>query len=304
MLLLLNRAVTSSPTDPRFVASFTSFARDQPHRTLSVLLSTASLDIQQASLVVQLFGLAPQLATLPAADQDGDSEVCTLLRRKLWNSAHLPSARIDALLLLISKRVQPSREPPPAAVIMSETALSNAFGRSTSLLPSGSKSGQGSPDKAIGHGDDGDGAVEADTDEVEDDLSGGGGDDAGSDDDDDCGSAPGTAFVRERHGTQICGSALIDFDDAGTQDDASSQTAALACNVPPLIDEQLVQCFLCNHARMRAFVSGTAAPCIGSALTVGYAGSICVAEASYLSFCKTGPFPPPSFSIIVDENGG
>ena len=26
--------------------------------------------------------------------------------------------------------------------------------------------------------------------------------------------------------------------------------------------------------------------------------------ASSLIFCKTGPFPPPSFSIIVDENGG
>ena len=107
---LLNRAVSTSLCDATFMAEARRLADTDPDALLAAIVSSASLDVEQAELV---HGLLRQLPAL-LAHRDDESHPCLLHHLRVALEQTLPSARQRAVVLFMARLTQ-ATEPSTAA---------------------------------------------------------------------------------------------------------------------------------------------------------------------------------------------
>ena len=122
---LLNRAVLTSATDVRFVRKLRTLASELPDELLDALLTSASLDITQSSLLHELLTLAPELAQLQPV-RGAPPLILDRLRELVGLAPELPDSRRGAILALISLLHQPSRRRRAVAAALAAAAQSSA----------------------------------------------------------------------------------------------------------------------------------------------------------------------------------
>ena len=105
MLPLLNRAIASSSTDPRFLGEFAHLASTEPHALVGACVQCASMDDKQAELMFQLLVLSPALVSVQAVAEKHPVLLCHL-RDQLDRAAQLTGGRQDALLLFAARLTQ------------------------------------------------------------------------------------------------------------------------------------------------------------------------------------------------------
>eukprot|EP00965_Chrysotila_dentata_P070774 2339759-Pleurochrysis_carterae.AAC.1 len=108
---LLNRAVTTSPSDRAYLEKLTTVAAASPDVVLRVLLNNGSLDVQQADVAHRLLLRVPELAT-SQSPSDGEPRICAVLLKLLASPAKLSEPRCKAMLLLLSRLVCPWAQAP------------------------------------------------------------------------------------------------------------------------------------------------------------------------------------------------